>query len=340
MYVLPIRLKHIFRLPMLRVLAAVLLMGLALVDHALAQAGSESRWPTDKVVLIVPAVPGSSGDTIARILASKLSVIWNQAVVVENRPGAGGIIGMRQTAAAAPDGYTLVLTATTTAVVMPYVYRSARYDVGKDLVPVALVGYTPMAIVASADSPVKNISDLINASRQNPDKLTLGHPGIATMAHLSAELLNQEAGAKLFDVNMGGATNGLKGVISGDINYYIDGLGAVMPMVRSHQVQVVTVFSDKIPDELKAASLAKDSVPGMVIQGWFAILAPAGTPKSVVEKINKEVNAVITMPDVVSRLRDFATYPQGGSVEAVAAYVQSEKERWGNVLKRANLQPQ
>jgi tripartite-type tricarboxylate transporter receptor subunit TctC len=319
----------------------VLLAGMAYVESAFAQVVSQQpRWPTNRITLVVPAPPGSSGDILARILADKLSPIWRQPVIIDNRPGAGGLIGMRLTAAAAPDGLTLVLTATSAAIITPHVYRSAKYDVEKDFSVISVVGYTPMAIAASFNSTDKNLSDMINASRQNPDKLAVGHPGHATMAHLSTELLNHEAGGKFYPVNMGGAANGLKGVISNEITYYIDGLTSLMPMIRGNKVKAVTVFSDKVPEGLENVTLAKDFVPGMVMHGWFALLGPAGMSRAVTQKINDDVNNVLKQPEVVTRLKSFSTYTQLGSVEEATAYIRSEKQRWNSVLKKANIEAQ
>jgi tripartite-type tricarboxylate transporter receptor subunit TctC len=318
-----------------------LLAGVAVTNVATAQTGKPAHgWPTETVKLIVPTSPGSSGDIVARLLANKLSPIWGKPVVVENRPGAGGLIAMRATASAAPDGHTLTLTHTSAAVVTPNVYRAAKYDVEKDFTAIAVIGYTPMAIVASVDSKEKNLADMIEASRQSPEKLAMGHPGHATMAHLSAELLGQEGGAKIFLANMGSAANGLKGVLAGDIRYYIDGLAPLMPMIRSNRVRLLTVFSDKVPEGMEGATLAKDSVPGMVMHGWFAMMGPIGMPQAVTAKINADVNKVLAMPDIISRFKDFATYPQTGSAEEAASYIQAEKQRWSKVLKRANIEAQ
>lgn len=321
--------------------AATMLVGVAVTNAAVAQSAKSTReWPTETVKLIVPTSPGSSGDIVARLLANKLSPMWGQPVVIENRPGAGGLIAMRATASAAPNGHTLTLTHTSAAVVTPYVYRAAKYDVEKDFTTISVVGYTPMAIVASVDSKEKNLAELIEASRQNPNKLTMGHPGHATMAHLSAELLGQEAGAKIFFANMGSAANGLKGIMAGDVRYYIDGLAPLMPMIRSNRVRLLTVFSDKMPEGLEAVTLAKDSAPGMVMHGWFAMLGPAGMPQAVTAKINADVNKVLALPEIATRFKDFATYPQMGSVEEATSYIKTEKQRWSNVLKRANIEAQ
>ncbi|WP_151638144.1 Bug family tripartite tricarboxylate transporter substrate binding protein [Noviherbaspirillum aerium] len=320
---------------------AVMLAATAAPDLTSAQSGKPAHaWPTETVKLIVPTAPGSSGDIVARLLANKLSPIWGHPVVIENRPGAGGLIAMRATASAAPDGHTLTLTHTSAAVVTPYVYRAAKYDVEKDFTPIAVIGYTPMAIVASVQSREKDLAELIEASRQNPDKLAMGHPGHATMAHLSAELLGQEAGAKIFLANMGSAANGLKGVLAGDIQYYIDGLAPLMPMIRSNRVRLLTVFSDKVPDGLEGTTLAKSSTAGMVMHGWFAMMGPAGMPKAVTGKINADVNQVLALPEITARLKDFATYPQTGSVDEATSYIQAEKQRWSKVLKRANIEAQ
>lgn len=300
-------------------------------------AAQQASWPQKPVRIIAPTQAGSAPDIIARIVADKLTSTWKQTVIVDNRPGAGGIIGMRSASSSAPDGYTLVLAHAAAAVVTPYTYVSAKYDIEKDFSTIAFLGYTPMGIVANNDAPGKTLADMIEQSKQNPNKYVLGNPNRTSIPHLAGELLNQQAGAKLFNVSFGASPNGLQGVIKGDATYYIDGVAPLLPMIRSKRVRPVAVFSESVLEGLEGIPLAKDTVPGMSVTGWFILAGPAGMPKAVTEKINKDVNEVLSSPEVIAKFREFGTYINPKSTSESSVFVKAEKARWSGVLKTAGI---
>lgn len=312
----------------------------ALAAFWLGSPAQAQDWPKAPVKMVVAATPGSAPDIIARILSERLSPLWKHPVIVENRQGAGGLIAMRATASSPADGHTLVLAHAAAAVITPYTYRSAKYDIDKDFTTIASIGYTPMGMIASLNSPAKNLADVIELSKKEPGKQVLGNPTLTSIPHLAGELLNQQGGAKLFNVTMGGAANGQKAVISGDAPYYIDGVAPLLPMIRANRVRPIAVFADKELDGLEGIPLAKDTVPGLVLTGWFVLAGPAGIPKPVVAKINEDINRVLAMPEVIAKFREFGTYTQPGSVAEAQAFMKSEKARWSQVLRTAGIQAQ
>jgi tripartite-type tricarboxylate transporter receptor subunit TctC len=306
---------------------------------ALAQTPAQA-WPKNNIKLVVAASAGSAPDIIARVIADKLIPVWKQPIVVENRTGAGGLVAMRYTSSAPADGYTLVLAHAAAAVVTPYTYRSAKYDIEKDFTTIATVGYTPMGLIGSIDAPAKTLAEVLQQSRQNPGKVVLGNPTQASIPHLASELLNQQGNGDFFNVTFGGASNGIKSVINGDAQYYIDGIGPLMSMIRAKRVRPIAVFSEKVLEGLEGIPLAKDTVPGLNVTGWFVLAAPANMPKDLVTRINADVNKVLSMPDVVARFREFGTYPQVGSVAEAQNFIKKEKVLWSEVLKKANIKPE
>lgn len=301
-------------------------------------AAADNGWPLKPVKLIVAAPAGSAPDIIARILADNLTPVWKQPIVVDNRPGAGGIIGMRMGSSARADGYTLVLTHASAAVVTPFTYKSAKYDIDRDYTVIATVADTPMGIVANPNAPAQTLAELIQQAKANPNKVALGNPGRTTFAHLAGELINQQAGANIFNVSFGATSAGLQAVVKGDAPYYIDGVGPLLPMVRSKRVKPLVVFADRQLEGLEGIPLAKDAVPGLTVTGWFALVSAAGLPKAITDKINADVNRVLTVPEVGAKFREFGTYPKPGSVSDAKAFIANEKTLWSGVLKKAGIE--
>ncbi|GAA5232265.1 tripartite tricarboxylate transporter substrate binding protein [Verticiella sediminum] len=318
---------------------ALRLLGAIGAGLALAAAGPAfAAWPDKPVRLIAPLAAGSAPDVIARILAHELGELWQQTVVVENRPGAGGIIGLEATRQAPADGHTLALVHASAAVVTPVTFKSARYDIERDFDTIATVGYTPIAMVANPGAPATSLAEVIEASRAKPGEVDLGNPGRTTSAHLAGELLNQQVGARLFPVPFSG--NGVQAVVGGDVPYYVDGVAPLLRMVEADRVRPIAVFADRRLDGLEAFPLATDVDPGLVVTGWFVVASPAGLPEPLIEKINADVNRVLAKPEVARRFREFGTYPQPGTVAQARDFVRQEKERYAQIIQRAGIQPE
>lgn len=298
----------------------------------------DARWPERPVRLIAAVPAGSAPDVIARVLATELSALWQQPVVVDNRPGAGGIIGMEAARAAASDGYTLIMPHASAAVVTPVTYNSATYDIERDFTLISTVAYTPIAMIANLDAPAHNLQELIEQSERHPGKIDMGNPGHTTSAHLAAELLNQEAGAKLFHVPFN--ANGLQAVIGGDVPYYIDGIARLLPMVRAKRARPIAVFAAEKLDGLDEFPLATDVDPALSVTGWFIVAGPAGLPEGIVRKVNQDVNTVLAKADVAAKFLEFGTYPQPGSVAETTAFVKEEKDRYAKIIRNAGIKAQ
>jgi tripartite-type tricarboxylate transporter receptor subunit TctC len=320
-----------------RTLAAALALTAAM--PVVAQTAA-APWPTKPVRMVIPIGPGSAPDIIARIVGEKLGVMWGQSVIVDNRPGASGMLAMDNVRASAADGYSLVFANGSAVVVTPYTFLSAKYDAERDFDSIAVVAYTPMGIVANPDVPVASLADALRLAKESPGKFAVGNPGRTTFPHLAMELITQQTGANFLNVPFANSGPGLQATIKGDTAYYIDGVAPLLQMIRANRVKPIAIFADQVLPGLEGIPLAKDTVPGVTVLGWFAIMAPTGLPKAIAARINEDVNRVLAMPDVIAKLREFGTYPKPGNLAAASAFVHGEKTMWMRVLKQANIQPQ
>lgn len=314
-------------------LALTAALGALIATQAWAQA-----WPAKQIKIIVPAPPGTAPDIAARAIADKLGEVWGQTLLVENKPGAGCTIAVDAARKATPDGYTLLLAQAACVVVSPYTFKSFKADMDKEFTPLSIVGVTPMMIVATPAAPAKTLKDIVAQARANPDKVSMGNPAITSIPHLTAELIAQRTGAKLYQVPLG--TSGVTAVVRGDVEYAIDGVATMLPMVKAGKTRVIAVTADVVHPGLEGYALAHDAVPGLDVYGWFALMAPQGLPDNVKTKINSDVNKIVAHADVLERFATFGTYPRPGSLQEAANFVKKEQTVWAKVIKEANIQPE
>lgn len=318
-----------------RAMQTLLLAGLS--AGALAQAPA---WPQKQIRLLVAAPAGSAPDLIARLISEKMSKGLGQAVVVDNRPGAGGIIAMNQLKAAPADGYTLALPQAAVLVVTPFTYKEATYDAERDFETVAMVGKTPMLFVANNNHPAKTLAEAIAMAKAAPEKVSVGNPTRTSIPHLAAELIGQKTGAKFQQVPFANTPQGIQAVISGDINIYTDGVGPLMQLVRTGRVKALAVASETELPGLENIPLANTTVPGLNVWGWFLMQAPKGTPATVVQRINAEVNKAMGEAEVIAKFREFGTYPTPGGVAEAQRFLTGEKALFGSVIRSLGLKPE
>lgn len=320
-----------FSLP-LRTLAAGLIAGLAI--GAAAPALAQSDYPSKPIRLIVPFPPGGGTDMIARAVAQKLAEQNKWSVVVDNRPGAGGNLGVDAVAKAAPDGYTLVMGQTSNLAINPTLYPKLPYRPLKDLAPVALVSSSPIVMVAPLASPFKSFADVVAAAKKAPDTITLGYSGNGTVAHLAGELAEKAAGIELRHVPYKGAAQALTDVMSGQVELYMSSIPTLLGHVRNGKMRAIVVTSAKRSHQLPdTPTLAEAGYKGFDAISWFGILAPAGTPAPIVQKLNQAINQALKQPDVVERLRSEGGDVLGGSPEDFSRLLQAEIPRWGQIVK-------
>lgn len=298
---------------------------------------SQSGYPDKPIRLIVPFPPGGGTDLISRVISDKLSTTLGWKIVVENKAGAGGTLGLDAAAKARPDGYTMVMAQTSNMSIAPSLMSGLPYDPVKDFKPVTLVSEVPLAIAVGADSPLKSFADLVKAAKADPGKLLFASPGNATVAHLTGEYLQKAVGIKYKHVPYKGMAQALPDVISGRASFYVASVESVSGPVKAGQLRPIAVTSAKrLADWPNVPTVAESGFPGFEAVTWFGIAVPAGTPAAIVNRLNAELVKVMQAPDVKERLEgDVKTGP-----EAFAAAVKADHDKWAEVIKEAGIKGQ
>ncbi|MCM5570191.1 tripartite tricarboxylate transporter substrate binding protein [Burkholderiaceae bacterium FT117] len=311
----------------------------AAVMAAAAVPAQAQSYPSRAIKLVIPFPAGGATDIVGRTIAQKLSVALGQNVIVENRPGAGGTIGADQVAKAAPDGYTLLMATSSTHSIGPLINPKIPYDPFKDFAPLAHVASAPSVLVVGGSAPVKTAGELIDLLKKNPGKYNFGSSGIGTYPHLAAEMFKWRAG-NLFVVHIPYRGTGLviPDLVTGQITFLMDSIVSAQTHIKDGRVRPLAVSgavrSKSLPD---VPTFKEIGVTGMEISNWFGMFAPAGTPAEIVQRINREVNAIVRQPDVVERFEKVGAEPAGGTAEQFGALYRAESENWKAVIKRANI---
>lgn len=315
------------------IVAALLTTGLFSQQAALAQ------YPTKPVHIVVPYPAGGAVDAFARVLTQQLSEMWGQQVVVDNRPGASTMIGAEQVAKSPPDGYTLLLTAELTLVIVPHLYEKIPYDPLRDFAPVVALVSATQALVANPSLPVKTVKDLVALAKAKPGQLTFGSFGNGSTGHLNMEVLQAMTGARFNHIPYNGAGPAMNDVIGGHIDFMLAALSIVKGNVQAGKLHMIGVGSNHRSGEFPdVPTLSESGAPGFEAKSWFGLVAPAGTPPDVIKKINQDVTRVIS--DHVFAEKYLAA--QGlesitGTPEQFAAFVRAETVRWGKIVKDADV---
>ena len=310
-----------------------------LVTLALGALIGGAAWGQEPIEIIVPAGAGSAPDIIARIVGDELSTRLKRPVVVNNRPGAGGIIAvMAAKSASNPD--TLLLAQAAVVTVTPLTYRAARYDLETDMEPVVSVADTPMMFVANAEHGPKTLADALAAARKDPGAVALTTTSRGSIPHLTAELLVQTTGAPFNIVPTATTGQGIQTVVGGEAAMTVNGVAPLLPLVKSGRLKALAVTSAKVLPGLEGYPLAKDIVPGLQATGWFMLFAKKGTPSARVQQINQIVNTALQSPAVVDKLAKTANYPLGGSPADARAFLKQEKALWSGIVKNTDIHPE
>ena len=295
-------------------------------------------FPSKPIRLIVPYPPGGGNDTIARLLAQKVQEDWGQQLIVDNRPGAGTTIGVALAARAAPDGYTIVMSSVATHAMAPQLYSNPGYDALKDFAAVTLLATTPMLLAASVSQPFKTLPELIAAAKAAPGKLSFASGGNGTPPHLSGAIFMEKAGVQMVHVPYKGSGPALVDVMAGQVTLIIDTAASATPHVRSGKMRGIAITGkQRWPDLPEVPTFAEGGLSDYESSSWYAIHAPAGTPKPVIAKLNGEFARIVNMPDIKERFRQFSAAPVGNTPEQLDAFVKSEFAKWGKVIKSLNL---
>ena len=315
--------------------ASVLGFGLMAADNASAQ----SKWPEKTVRMIVPAPPGSAPDGQIRLLSQKLSELWGQPVVVENIVGAGGLIGADRVAKAAPDGYTFLYNTIGPIAVAPSLMPTKMtFSPEKDLTPVSLATKTPNWITVLPTYPAKNIQELIALAKKNPGKITYGTAGPGTTQHLTGELLNLIAGIQLNGIPYKSSAQMTTDGLGGQIDILIHNTPVLLPHLKAGKLKALAITSDvRSPSMPDVPTMIESGVKNFEITAWFGFMAPAGTPKAIVNQVSRDVAKVLAMPDVNKRIVDEATIVVGSTPEEYGAFIKAETAKWKDVIVRTKM---
>ena len=318
------------------ILAGVLLAAALAPPCAAAQG-----YPTKAIRMIVPFPPGGPNDILGRVVAQKLTEQLGQQVVIDNRGGAGGTIGAELAARAVPDGYTLLLGGTASLSINPGLHRKLPYDPLKDFAPVSLVGTAPSILVTHPSLPVKAVRDVIALARAKPGQLNFASAGIGTPPHLAGELFKSMAGVDMVHVPYKGGGPALVDLIAGQVNMYFSGISAALPLVKDGKLRGIAVTSAKrtalMPD---TPTIAESGLPGYEVGNWYAIVAPAATPKAIVMRLNHEIVTALAVQDVKKRFVELAADPVGSTPEELLKYNRGEIAKWARVIKSAGIKPE
>ncbi|MBO9678298.1 tripartite tricarboxylate transporter substrate binding protein [Paenacidovorax monticola] len=308
---------------------------LGLVAAAAPAAGmAQAAFPSKPIRLIVPFPPGGGTDMIARTVAQKVADLNKWSVIVDNRPGAGGNLGVDAAAKSAPDGYTLVMGQTSNLAINPTLYTKLPYDPLKDLTPVALVSSSPIVMAVPVNSPFKTFADVVAASKGKPEAVTLGYSGNGTVAHLAGELAENAAGIKLRHIPYKGAAQAMTDLVGGQIDLYMSSVPTLLGQVRNGKLRAIAITSAKRAGQLPdTPTLAESGYKGFDAVTWFGILAPAGTPAPIVAQLNKAINQALVLPDVAEKLRSEGGEVLGGTPEQFGQLLRAEVPRWGKIVK-------
>lgn len=303
-----------------------------------AIAAAQGYSPARPVKFIVPFPPGGAIDTLARLTAQHLSANWGQPVTVENRPGAGGIIGTEALAKASPDGLTFGWGAVSTHGINATLYRKLPYDTIRDFAPVAPVAIVPNLLVVNSNLPAQTVNDLVALARQQPGKLGYASAGSGTTLHISCELFKKLAHVDLLHVPYKGSGPALTDVLAGEVPVMCDSVTSALPHLRSGKLRALGITSTRRSSLLPSVpTLAEAGVPGYEMNPWFGVFAPAGTPAATVAQVNHDIQKVLGLAAVRARLSDIGAEPMSATPEQFAAQVRADVDKWSRVIRELGI---
>ncbi len=319
---------------MLRLLSIALAASMTLAaSHAAAQS-----YPSKPIRILVGFSPGGGTDVMARLIGQKLTEAWNAQVVVENRPGAGGVLAADLTAKAAPDGYTLMIGHVNSHGIAPAAMSKMPYDAARDFAPIILIGTTPNLLVANAGTGAKTLDDIVRAARANPGKLTFGSAGNGSSQHLATEMFKLAAKVDVLHIPYKGSGQMIPDLIAGQIGYSFDTMTAITPHVKSGKVTpIATTRLKRSPAYPNLPTVAELGYPGFDVSTWYGLMAPAGTPVEIVTRLNREVERILTLPDVKEKLNSVGAEDGGGSPEQFGKFVRDEIAKYAKIVKEAGV---
>jgi len=298
-------------------------------------------WPSRPVKFIVSQAPGTSPDITARLIADRLSRLWNQQVVVENRPGGQNVPGAQAAAKSAPDGYNFFYATTAAIVSNPVTFKALPYDPARDFVPVAMIAKSPMVIAVNPSVAAKSLAELVALDKAQPGKLAAANEGAKTFSGMMSQLLNHSAGMQLLQVPYNGVTPAIQDTIANRTQVVLVSSAALLPYIKRNELRPLAVSAGKRVRGLEDVPTLSETYPGLEYVGWFALLAPTGTPPAVIQRVNRDMDRVLTDPEVAQRLFDLGLVNEGaGTPDSLNEFLRAERERWAKLVKEIGLQPE
>ena len=300
-------------------------------------AAHAADFPNRPVRIVVPSTPAGGHDVLARILAPKLTEKWGQPIVIDNRAGAGGVIGSEIVAKATPDGHTLLMVAAGYSA-NPFLYRNLPYTTPRDFAPVTIVGFAPNVLVVHPSVNAGTVKELIALARQKPGELTYASSGVGTSGHLAMALFERSAGIRMIHVPYKGAGAATAAVVGGQTQMLFSATAAVMPHVKGGRIRALAVKSgQRWPSMPDVPTVAEAALPGYEVDGWYAMLAPGKTPKIVIDRIYGDVLSILKTPDTASRIETAGFLVSGITPVEFSSYIDREIKKWGTVIREAGI---
>jgi len=306
-----------------------------------ACAASAQEYPTKPVRIIVPFPAGGVADLLPRIVGEKLSRKWGQPVVVENKVGAAGNIGMGEVARSAPDGYTIGLAPTGNLTVNQTLFPNMGFDTRRDLAPVTLLAESPNVLVVNPSVPAKTFQELVAYAKANPGKLNFASPGEGSGAHLAGELLNQEAGIKAVHIPYKGLAPAVTDLLGGQVQMMFAGISTVIQHVKAGKLVALAIASPRRNAQLpEVPTVAESGLPGFDVTSWYGFVVRSGTPPAIIEKIQRDTAEALRMPDVQAKLAEQGLEPVGDTPAQFASVIDAETTKWVGIVHKAGIKPQ
>mgnify|MGYP003340395810 CR=1 FL=1 len=320
----------------MRLLTPLVVLAVALLGASGALAQS---YPSKSVRIIVPFSAGGAPDVIGRVLAQALTEQTGQSFVVENRPGASGLIGSEAVAKSPADGYTLMVGSQTTLAVAPALYRKFTVDAAKDFAGISMIGISPLVAIVNPASPIKSIADLIAFAKSKSEPLMFGSGGVGTTPHMAGELFGFTAGIKMSHVAYRGEAPGVNDVLGQQIPFMFSNASVVLGNVKAGTLRGLAVTTAKRMSFAPEIPTIAETLPDFEAATWFALVAPAGTPRDIVQKLSAEIQRLAALPDTQARFADLGMTSEGSTPEALDAVIKSEIVKWAKVIKDADIKP-
>ncbi len=313
-----------------------LVLSIALLGGAAGEAAAQ-QYPTKPIKLIIPFPPAGATDVLGRALGQKLSESLGQPVVIENRPGGGSTLGADAVAKSAPDGYTLLLASGSIAI-SANLYKKLPFDPAKSFAPVSLVGHVPHMLVAHPSVPANSLKEFIALAKSKPGELNAATQGNGTLSHMELELLKDAAGINLVHIPYKGSSNAMNDLLAGNVSVLFDSVTSSLPMVKRGQLKAFGVVSPKrLPFAPDIPTLSEAGLAGFDAANWFALLAPAGTPKEIVQVLNTHTAKALAAPDLRERLATQGAVLEGSTPEQLSTLIKNDLARWAKVVKQADI---